>query len=140
MSKNSPMPVSDVVAFLNNLTRRNKVFRAMPIQLLRILNADSRRVLEQREDEEMALEAEQRARQKMIDEHLSLLKKDGIEPDELLNNGRPLKRPSIGRVRHYRIKGELISYKGVGKYPRKLKDIVEQEGEEGLKNYEISND
>ena len=67
-----------------------------------------------------------------------MLRQDGIEPDELLDNTRPRKRPSIGQMRTFRIHGKLVHYKGVGVYPRALREIIESEGEEALKRYEIS--
>ena len=96
------------------------------IQLLMKTNADQEERLKEEE------------RQEKIREHLTLLQQDGIEPDELLSNSRPKKRPSIGLMRTFRIKGKTVHYKGVGVYPRVLRDIIDNEGEDALQRYEIT--
>lgn len=137
MSKDTLQTVDNVLTYMSSLSRRNKLFREMDIRFLRIVRADLCRALELREAELREEQDQEKERQSKISEHLQQLKKDGIEPDELLVATRSKKRPSIGPIRTYRIDGELIHYKGVGKYPRKIKEIIEKEGEEALARYEV---
>ncbi|MDM2765757.1 MULTISPECIES: H-NS family nucleoid-associated regulatory protein [Citrobacter] len=133
--------VESVMDYMGSLTRRTSLFMKTDMRLLQIIRADLNRVIELREhliQEEAALDKQ---RQEKIQEHLSLLKKDGIDPDELKgSNTKPRKRPSIGKIRTFRVEGELIHYKGVGIYPKVLRDIIDSEGESALEKYEINED
>ncbi|WP_458410868.1 H-NS family histone-like protein, partial [Citrobacter freundii] len=58
------------------------------MRMLHIIRADLNRIIEQKEllmQEEAAIEQQ---RQEKIQEHLSQLRKDGIEPDELMGNAK----------------------------------------------------
>lgn len=136
MSKNALPSVDNVMTFMTSLARRRKFFGEMDIRFLRIFRADVCRALDEREAILRAEEDQERERQSKIYDHLEQLRKDGIAPDELLVATKQKKRPSIGPIRTYRVNGELIHYKGVGKYPRKLKAIIDKEGEAALARYE----
>ncbi|EBM7196744.1 hypothetical protein D3501_23520 [Salmonella enterica] len=138
MNKKTPLTVTAVAEYLSSITRRTAVFKKMDLRLLGIVRADLNRIIETREAQLEEERLRQKEKQDKIREHLSLLRQDGIEPDELLDNTRPRKRPSIGQMRTFRIHGKLVHYKGVGVYPRALREIIENEGEEALKRYEIS--
>ncbi|EJJ0671517.1 hypothetical protein C3D80_19630 [Cronobacter sakazakii] len=138
MPKKEVPSVESVISYLNNLTRRKKVFLEMDMRQLRILSADLRRIQEQREEELKKIEAQEQLKLDKIQAHLASLRSDGIEPDELLSGIRSKKRPSIGPVKTYQIDGELITYKGVGKYPKRLRMIIDNEGELALSRYEVN--
>ncbi|MCL6336275.1 hypothetical protein EXT65_21005 [Pectobacterium carotovorum subsp. carotovorum] len=136
MCEKNPQSVELVVSFLGSLSRRSKLFKEIDIQLLRIVKADLIRILENRELELLEEKNNERKRNLKINEHLEKLKLDGIEVDELLVVSKGKRRPSVGMFRTYRIDGELVHYKGVGKYPQKLKQVIEREGKSGLDKYE----
>lgn len=140
MNKKTPLTVNAVAEFLSSITRRTAVFKKMDLRLLGIVRADLIRIIELREDQLREERERAKEKQEKIQEHLSLLRQDGIEPDELLSNTRPKKRPSIGQIRTFRVHGKLVHYKGVGVYPRVLREIIEREGEDGLHRYEVSID
>ena len=137
MNNKTPLNVSAVAEYLTSVTRRTAVFKKMDLRLLGIVRADLIRIIEIRENEIEEESRIERERQTKIREHLSLLRQDGIEPDELVSSTRPKKRPSIGQVRAFRVSGKLIYYKGVGVYPRALREIIEREGESALTKYEV---
>ncbi|EOH1345181.1 TPA: H-NS family nucleoid-associated regulatory protein [Citrobacter freundii] len=138
MPKKTSVTLESVMEFMGSLTRRTSLFMKTEMRMLHIIRADLNRIIEQKEllmQEEAAIEQQ---RQEKIQEHLSQLRKDGIEPDELMGNAKQRKRPSIGRIRTFRVNGELIHYKGVGIYPKVLRDIIDEQGEGALEQYEIS--
>lgn len=137
MCEQKNQSVESVVSFLGSLSRRSKLFKEIDIQLLRIVKADLIRILENRELELMEEKNNERKRNLKINEHLEKLKLDGIELDELLVVSKGKRRPSVGMLRTYRVNGELVHYKGVGKYPKKLKQVIEREGVSGLDKYEV---
>ena len=136
MKKNIPT-VAEVILFLKSVPRRTSLFKKMDFRELSIIRADLTTVLEERLNQQELQDQEEKERLSKIQHHLSLLKEDGIAPDELL---KARKRPSVGPVQSYRINGQLIHYKGVGKYPRALKEIIDREGKDALKRYEVSKD
>ncbi|ECC3269491.1 H-NS family nucleoid-associated regulatory protein [Enterobacter hormaechei] len=136
MKKNIPT-VAEVILFLKSVPRRTSLFKKMDLRELSIIRADLTTVLEERLNQQELQDQEEKERLSKIQHHLSLLKEDGIAPDELL---KARKRPSVGPVQSYRINGQLIHYKGVGKYPRALKEIIDREGKDALKRYEVSKD
>lgn len=138
MNKKTPLSVNAVAEYLSSITRRTAVFKKMDLRLLGIVSADLNRIIEWREEQVREEKQKEQEKQSKIREHLSQLRQDGIEPDELLNSSKPKKRPSIGQIRTFRVGGKLIHYKGVGVYPRVLREIIDREGEESLQNYEIS--
>ncbi|PXW50404.1 hypothetical protein DFO55_12475 [Grimontella sp. AG753] len=140
MNNKTPLNVNAVAEYLSSVTRRTAVFKKMDLRLLGIVRADLIRIIELREEQLQEEEKREQEKQTKILEHLSLLRRDGIEPDELLSNSRPKKRPSIGQIRTFRVDGKLIHYKGVGVYPRKLREIIDREGEDALQLYEVSPD
>lgn len=134
MKKNLPT-VAEVIQFLRSVPRRTLLFKKMGLRELSIIRADLTSVLEARIEEQARHEIEEKERLSKIQQHLSLLKEDDIAPDELI---RAKKRPSVGPVQSYRVNGQLIHYKGVGKYPRVLKEIIDREGKDGLQKYAVS--
>lgn len=134
MTKNIPT-ITEVIQFLRSVPRRTSLFKKMDMRELSIIRADLTAELENRESQKDLQNQLKRERMDKIQRHLSLLKQDGIAPDELV---KARKKPSIGPVQSYRVNGKLIHYKGVGKYPRLLKEIIEREGKEALKKYEIT--
>lgn len=137
MNKKTSLSVNSVAEYLSSLTRRTSVFKKMDLRLLRIVRVDLNRILELREETVQEEQLREKEKESKIREHLTLLKRDGIAPDELLNGLRSKKRPSIGQIRSFRVDGRLVNYKGVGAYPRILRDIIEREGEDALKKYEV---
>lgn len=133
MTKKLPT-VPEVILFLKSVPRRTSLFKKMELRELSIISADMNSVLEDRNNQQEQQEQEEKERLSKIQHHLSLLKEDGIAPDELI---KARKRPSVGPVQSYRVNGQLVHYKGVGKYPRVLKEIIDLEGKDALKNYEI---
>ncbi|EOR7867420.1 H-NS family nucleoid-associated regulatory protein [Escherichia coli] len=136
MKKNIPT-VAEVIQFLKSVPRRSSLFKKMDLRELSIIRADLTSVLEARINQQEQDVLEEKERLSKIQRHLSLLKQDGIAPDELI---KAKKRPSVGPVQSYRINGKMINYKGVGKYPRVLKEIIDREGKDGLKQYEVNDD
>ncbi len=136
MKKNIPT-VAEVIQFLRSVPRRSSLFKKMDLRELSIIRADLTSVLETRINQQEQDSLDEKERLSKIQRHLSLLKQDGIAPDELI---KAKKRPSVGPVQSYRVNGQLIHYKGVGKYPRVLKEIIDREGKDGLKQYEANED
>lgn len=136
MKKNIPT-VTEVIQFLRSVPRRSSLFKKMELRELSIIRADLTSVLETRINQQEQNNLDEKERLSKIQHHLSLLKQDGIAPDELI---KAKKRPSVGPVQSYRVHGQLIHYKGVGKYPRVLKEIIDREGKDGLKQYEANED
>ncbi|AYN25549.1 hypothetical protein D8682_00260 (plasmid) [Buttiauxella sp. 3AFRM03] len=136
MKKNIPT-VTEVIQFLRSVPRRSSLFKKMDLRELSIIRADLTSVLETRINQQEQNDLDEKERLSKIQHHLSLLKQDGIAPDELI---KAKKRPSVGPVQSYRVHGQLIHYKGVGKYPRVLKEIIDREGKDGLKQYEANED
>lgn len=136
MKKNIPT-VTEVIQFLRSVPRRSSLFKKMDLRELSIIRADLTSVLETRINQQEQNDLDEKERLSKIQHHLSLLKQDGIAPDELI---KAKKRPSVGPVQSYRVDGQLIHYKGVGKYPRVLKEIIDREGKDGLKQYEANED
>lgn len=125
----------EICSHLGNLSRRRQVFRSLSMMQLKAFITDAQSVLSDREEESRrseALEAEKQARIKLS---LEQLKQDGISPNDLTPFLRK-KKPSKGPVRCYLIEGELVTYKGAGRMPAKLKALEERVGREGLKAYE----
>ncbi|EHN2411780.1 H-NS histone family protein [Salmonella enterica] len=140
MNKKTSLTVNAVADYLSSVTRRTAVFKKMDLRLLGIVRADLIRIIEIREEQLEEERLKQKQKQEKIREHLTLLQQDGIEPDELLNNVRPKKRPSIGQMRTFRVKGKTVHYKGVGVYPRVLREIIDSEGGDALQSYEITDE
>lgn len=140
MNKKTSLTVNAVADYLSSVTRRTAVFKKMDLRLLGIVRADLIRIIELREEELQEERLKQKEKQEKIREHLSLLRQDGIEPDELLDNARPKKRPSIGQMRTFRVNGKTVHYKGVGVYPRVLREIIDNEGEDALQSYEVTDE
>ncbi|HCB1716936.1 H-NS histone family protein [Citrobacter portucalensis] len=136
MTKNLPT-VAEVIQFLRSVPRRTSLFKKMELRELSIISADLTTELDKRITQQKQLEQQEKERHNIIQHHLNLLKQDGIAPDELI---KAKKRPSIGPVQSYRVNGQLIHYKGVGKYPRALREIIDLEGKEALQKYEVKKD
>lgn len=142
MLKNTTLTAEDVIHYLNHLARRTKIFRMMHPDLLGTVLADGRRILEQRKEEESLEREKNRQHQEKVENHLTALLDAGIEIDELKNlqkkrTKKAQKKPSIGKKKKYVINGVSVSYKGVGKYPGILREIIDKEGLAALDAYEV---
>lgn len=136
MKKNIPT-VPEVIQFLKSVPRRTALFKKMDLRELSIIRADMSSVIETRLSQQEQEAQEDKERLSKIQHHLTLLKQDGIAPDELLKSK---KRPSVGPVKSYRVNGKLFHYKGVGIYPRVLQEIIDSHGKDALKQYEVDSD
>lgn len=126
----------DVCEFLGYLSRRRQVFRSLSTMQLKAFITDAQGVLSDRLDDEKRAQHQEEEKKERIKQHLELLKKDGITPNDISPYLRK-KKPSIGPVKKYLINGETVTYKGAGRMPAKLKALTEKVGKKGLEDYEV---
>ena len=135
----SSLSTEDVSEHLSHLSRRRQVFRTITLTQLRAFITDAQRVLDERLEEEERAREEEVQKQERIKQHLELLRQDGITPGDI-SPFLKKKKPSKGPVKKYLIDGEVITYKGAGRMPAKLKALEQQIGREGLAGFEVKDD
>lgn len=135
MKNASQLTNEEVCEHLGHLSRRRQVCRTLSMMQLKALITDAQTVLKERTEDERRIAEQEAEKQERIRLSLEQLKQNGISANDLTPFLRK-KKPSKGPVRHYLIDGDVITYKGAGRMPAKLKALQERVGSDGLKAYE----